>query len=80
MKQRQAVERVYARLKGQRALNKIRTRGVQKVTAHCYLSLIVLQASTQANLACYNNHRSIGGYYDATKTEKERADRPSGCV
>ena len=35
LKQRQAVERVFARLKGQRALNKITVRGKMKVQAHC---------------------------------------------
>jgi IS5 family transposase len=42
--QRQAVERVFSRLKGQRSLNHIRVRGIRKVTVHCYLSLIALQA------------------------------------
>jgi len=49
-KQRPAVERTYSRLKGQRSLNHITVRGLRKVTAHCYLSLIVLQA---ANLLAY---------------------------
>ena len=44
LKQRQAVERCFSRLKGQRALNKIRVRGRWRVTVHCYLSLIALQA------------------------------------
>jgi hypothetical protein len=43
-KQRIAVERVFSRLKGQRSLNRITTRGLRKVTAHCYLSLIAMQA------------------------------------
>jgi len=42
-KQRQAVERAFSRLKGQRSLNHIRVRGLRKVTAHCYLSVIALQ-------------------------------------
>ena len=42
--QRQAVERVFSRLKGQRSLNNITVRGQRKVTVHCYLSLIVLQS------------------------------------
>ena len=42
--QRTAVERVFARLKGQHSLNHIRTRGLRRVTVHCYLSLIALQA------------------------------------
>ena len=44
-KQRQAVERVFSRLKGQRSLNHITTQGLRKVTAHCYLSLIAMQAA-----------------------------------
>ena len=43
-KQRQSVERAFARLKGQRSLNHIRVRRLRKVTAHCYLSLIAMQA------------------------------------
>ena len=42
-KQRQAAERAFSRLKGQRSLNHIRVRGLRKVTAHCYLSVIALQ-------------------------------------
>ena len=44
-KQRQAVERAFSRLKGQRSLNHITMRRRRKVTVHCYLSLIALQAS-----------------------------------
>lgn len=43
-KQRTAVERVNSRLKGQRSLNDITVRRLRKVTLHCYLSLIALQA------------------------------------
>ena len=43
-KQRQSVERAFSRLKGQRALNKIRVRGLRKVTVHSYLALIAMQA------------------------------------
>ena len=42
--QRQAVERAFSRLKGQRSLNSIKVRGLRKVTVHCYLSLIAMQA------------------------------------
>ena len=45
LKQRQSVERVFSRLKGQRSLNSIAVRGRSKVTAHCYLSLVAMQAS-----------------------------------
>ena len=43
-RQRQAVERAFSRLKGQRSLDSIRVRRLRKVSAHCYLSLIVMQA------------------------------------
>lgn len=43
-KQRPAAERAFSRLKGQRSLNHIRVRGLRKVTVHCYLSLITMQA------------------------------------
>ncbi|MBI2867788.1 MAG: transposase [Chloroflexi bacterium] len=43
-KQRGAIERVNSRLKLARALNCIRVRGKHKVTVHCYLSLVALQA------------------------------------
>ena len=42
--QRGAVERAFSRLKGQHALNNIRLRRLAKVTVHCYLSVIALQA------------------------------------
>ena len=42
--QRQAVERAFSRLKGQRSLNHITVRRRRKVTVHCYLSLIAMQA------------------------------------
>lgn len=42
-KQRQAVERVFSRLKCSRSLNHITVRRLSKVTVHCYLALIVLQ-------------------------------------
>ena len=41
--QRQAVERAFSRLKGQRSLNHITVRGLRKGTVHCYLALIVMQ-------------------------------------
>ncbi len=44
-KQRQAVERCFSRLKGQRSLNHITTRGLRKVTLHCYLALLATQAA-----------------------------------
>ena len=40
----QAVERCFSRLKGLRSLNNITLQGRAKVTAHCYLSLIAMQA------------------------------------
>lgn len=44
-KQRQAVERCFSRLKGQRSLNHITTRGLRKVTLHSYLALIAMQSA-----------------------------------
>jgi hypothetical protein len=43
--QRQAVERAFGRLKGQRSLNDVKVRRLRKVTLHCYLSLIAMQAA-----------------------------------
>jgi transposase len=43
--QRQAVERAFSRLKGQRSLNRITVRRRMKVTVHCYLALIAMQAT-----------------------------------
>ena len=43
--QRQAVERCFSRLKGLRALNNINLQGQAKVTVHCYIALITLQAA-----------------------------------
>ena len=44
-KQRTSVERAFSQLKRMHSLNHITVRGWRKVTAHCYLSLIALQAS-----------------------------------
>ena len=46
-KQRQAVERCFSRLKGQRSLNSITVRKRIKVMTHCYLSLIAMQAQVR---------------------------------
>lgn len=46
-KQRTAVERAFSRLKDKRALNKITVRRRMKVTTHCYLSLIAMQAGAR---------------------------------
>ena len=46
-KYRQAVERTFSRLRGQRSLNHITVRRLRKVTAHCYLSLIPMLASIE---------------------------------
>ena len=43
-KQRQAVERAFSRLKGQRSLNNVTTRGLRKVTLNYYLSILAVQA------------------------------------
>lgn len=50
-KQRQSVERVFSRLKGQRSLNSITTRGLEKVTLHCYLSLIAMQVASSMSVS-----------------------------
>ena len=44
-KQRPSVERVFSLLKRRYALNKITVRGLRKVTAHAYLSLIAMQGN-----------------------------------
>lgn len=41
---RTSIERLFSRLKGYRRLNNITVRRIQKVTVHCFLSLIVVQA------------------------------------
>jgi transposase len=41
---RSSIERVFSRLKGYRRLNNITVRRIRKVTVHCFLSLIVVQA------------------------------------
>jgi transposase len=41
---RSSVERIFGRLKEHRRLNNITVRGKRKVTIHCYLSLMVIQA------------------------------------
>ena len=53
-KQRQAVERAFPRLKGQRSLNHIRVRGLRSFTEHRYLSVIAMQV---VNLAIVNSTR-----------------------
>ena len=45
--QRQAVERAFSRLNGQRSLNHITVRRRRKVTLHCYLALIAMQESSK---------------------------------
>jgi transposase len=53
---RTAIERVNARLKCYRRLNNVTVRRKQKVTVHCFLSLIVVQA--HALHSALNNHVS----------------------
>jgi len=50
---RTSIERIFARLKGYRRLNNITVRRIRKVTVHCFLSLIVVQA--QALHSATNN-------------------------
>ena len=56
--QRQAVERCFSRLKGLRSLNNITLQGKQKVTAHCYLALVTMQAQALAT-GTRNSVRSV---------------------
>ena len=43
-----SVEQAFGRLKCHRKLNSIRVRGIDKVTLHCFLSVIVLQSQAVA--------------------------------
>jgi transposase len=54
---RSAVERLNARLKCYRRLNNVTVRCIHKVTVHCFLSLIVVQA--QALYSALNNQISL---------------------
>ena len=45
---RTSVERVFGRLKGHRKLNYVRVRGIEKVTTHCLVALITMQAQAIA--------------------------------
>lgn len=51
---RTSIERIFSRLKGHRRLNNITVRRIRKVTVHCFISLIVVQA--QALHSIVNNH------------------------
>ena len=53
---RTSIERLFGRLKGYRRLNNITVRRIRKVTVHCFLSLIVVQA--QALHSATNNQMS----------------------
>lgn len=53
---RSSIERVFGRLKGHKKLNNITVRYLPKVTVHCFLSLIVVQA--QALYAATTNQES----------------------
>lgn len=53
---RTAIERLFGRLKCYRRLNNVTVRRIQKVTVHCFLSLIVVQA--QALHSALNNRVS----------------------
>ena len=41
---RSSIERLFGRLKCYRRLNNVTVRRIRKVTVHCFLSLIVVQA------------------------------------
>lgn len=53
---RASIERIFGRLKGFRRLNNITVRRMRKVTVHCFLPLIVIQA--QALHSVLNNQTS----------------------
>ena len=53
---RSSIERLFGRLKCYRRLNNVTVRRIQKVTIHCFLSLIVVQA--QALHSAMNNQIS----------------------
>ena len=42
---RTGVERMFSRMKGQRCLNRLRQRGLAKVTTHVYLSALSMVAT-----------------------------------
>ena len=56
---RSSIERLFGRLKCYRRLNNVTVRRIQKVTVHCFLSLIVVQAqalhSAMSNQTRRNN-------------------------
>ncbi|MFC2058078.1 transposase [Chloroflexota bacterium] len=56
---RTSVERVFSRLKGHRKLNYVRVRGIHKVTVHCLLSLIVMQAKALCPRQTTVRHRCL---------------------
>jgi transposase len=47
---RTSIERIFSRLKGHRRLNNITVRRIRKVTVHCFVSLIVVQAQALHNI------------------------------
>lgn len=47
-RKRVAIERIFSRLKEHRAFNKVTVQRIQKVTVHCFLGVIVLQAQAIA--------------------------------
>jgi transposase len=55
---RTSIERIFARLKGYRRLNNITVRRIRKVTIHCFVSLIVVQAQA-LHSATMNESSSI---------------------
>ena len=45
---REGVERLFSRLKLHRRINSITVRGLSRVTAHCYVPMIVMNAMALA--------------------------------
>ncbi len=55
---RTSIERLFGRLKCYRRLNNVTVRRIQKVTIHCFLSLIVVQAQA-LHSATHNQISSV---------------------
>jgi len=55
---RSSIERLFGRLKCYRRLNNVTVRRIQKVTVHCFLSLIVVQAQA-LHSATHNQVSSV---------------------
>ena len=78
-KQRQAVERAFSRLKGQRSLNSLRVRRRGKVMLHCYLSIIAMQAG-KVHSESFPSQKQLALPLDRSEEdENERSTRVAGA-